>query len=355
MEDINRLTELNHIENFLKEFLEKFPGYKTRIINPAVNEKDYGYLLHLLEKEWYHTFPEDTFFLSGSSSYIAEDFFIPTNTNVRVLRNLRYMPLLLHSHQFIEIDYVLKSDQSFLLDGNSSVLLEDGDIILCPPGLSHTFHTHNSESIIIDLIIRTTTFDTAFFPLLSNNNYLATLFSKVIYGASNGYIIWHCHNDNRLEALILEIYKEWKESPKYYNQMIDLLVMEFILKLMRFYENDAFFSVAYINHSDENFRALLNYMQTHYQNLTLAQLASVYNYSERQVIRILKKNTGKGFSELLLEIRMNKALQLLKNLDIPISSIASMLGYSSIYYFNKVFLETFTFTPDAFRKRLTES
>jgi len=96
-------------------------------------------------------------------------------------------------------------------------------------------------------------------------------------------------------------------------------------------------------------------MQIHYQHITLSQLASSFNYSERQVIRILKKNTNKGFSELLLEIRMNKALQLLKNPDIPITSIASMLGYSSTYYFSKVFLETFTFTPTAFRERLSHN
>ena len=68
-----------------------------------------------------------------------------------------------------------------------------------------------------------------------------------------------------------------------------------------------------------------------------------------------KKNTGKGFSELLTEIRMNKAIQLLKNKDIPINGIASMLGYSSTYYFNKVFLETFTFSPEAFRKRIFQT
>ena len=62
----------------------------------------------------------------------------------------------------------------------------------------------------------------------------------------------------------------------------------------------------------KNFRSLLNYMQMHYQTVTLSKLALAFNYSERQIIRIFKKNTGKGFSELLTEIRMNKAIQLLK-------------------------------------------
>ena len=74
--------------------------------------------------------------------------------------------------------------------------------------------------------------------------------------------------------------------------MIELLVMEFILILMRSHEDEAVFSTSYINNSDENFRSLLNYMQMHYQTVTLSKLALAFNYSERQIIRIFKKNTG---------------------------------------------------------------
>ena len=315
----NNLLPLNDTEHFLKNFLKKFPVYQTKIINPLANEQDYIYLLHLLEAEWHKQLSDQTFFLTGSSGHLSEEFFIPENQNVCILKNL------------------------------------DGDIILCPPNLQHTFQTQNKNSIIVDFILRVTTFDTVFFHLLNNNNYLSTLFSNVIYGDSNGYIIWHCQNDSALKELVLKVYEEWENNLKYCDKMIELLVMEFILILMRSHEDEAVFSTSYINNSDENFRSLLNYMQMHYQTVTLSKLALAFNYSERQIIRIFKKNTGKGFSELLTEIRMNKAIQLLKNKDIPINGIASMLGYSSTYYFNKVFLETFTFSPESFRKRIFQT
>ncbi len=72
------------------------------------------------------------------------------------------MPLLMHSHQFIEINYVLKSNHSLLIDAEKSTPLQDGDIILCPPNLQHTFQTQNKNSIIVDFILRVTTFDTVF-------------------------------------------------------------------------------------------------------------------------------------------------------------------------------------------------
>ena len=114
----NNLLPLNDTEHFLKNFLKKFPVYQTKIINPLANEQDYIYLLHLLEAEWHKQLSDQTFFLTGSSGHLSEDFFIPENQNVCILKNLRYMPLLMHSHQFIEINYVLKSNHSLLIDAH---------------------------------------------------------------------------------------------------------------------------------------------------------------------------------------------------------------------------------------------
>ena len=78
----NNLLPLNDTEHFLKNFLKKFPVYQTKIINPLANEQDYIYLLHLLEAEWHKQLPDQTFFLTGSSGHLSEDFFIPENQNV---------------------------------------------------------------------------------------------------------------------------------------------------------------------------------------------------------------------------------------------------------------------------------
>ena len=145
----NNLLPLNDTEHFLKNFLKKFPVYQTKIINPLANEQDYIYLLHLLEAEWHKQLSDQTFFLTGSSGHLSEDFFIPENQNVCILKNLRYMPLLMHSHQFIEINYVLKSNHSLLIDAEKSTPLQDGDIILCPPNLQHTFQTQNKTASLL--------------------------------------------------------------------------------------------------------------------------------------------------------------------------------------------------------------
>lgn len=348
-----QLAELNEKEIFLKDFLRENPEYQTAVIGSADSrDSDYERLIRLMKNKWGKEFPDRSFFLEGSSYYLAENFFVPQEENVRIIKNLRYMPFILHSHQFIEVNYVVCSSGSAMISEEKTIPLEDGDIILSPPGFVHCFHAHADNSIIIDFILRITTFDTVFFNLLNNNNYLSALFSNALYGVSKGCILWHCREDRRLRELVISAYEENTSSEKYREKMLELLVMEFFLTLMRNHEQEAVFSIPYINNSDEQFRALLNYMHTHYQNVTLPKLAMQYNYSERQVIRLLKKHSEKNFSQLLTDIRMNKAIQLLKNSSLSISDIASLLGYSSKSYFVKVFRNTFTFDPEDFRKHL---
>lgn len=356
--DINLIEEmkkLNSLELFLKSFTSKYPEYREQIIHKkGQTDPDYDTLLRIMEREWKKQNTGEDFFLKNTSCHLDENFFIPYSKNVSIIKNLRYMPLILHSHQFIEVNYVLKSGESYYIDERNTLKLQDGDIILSPPDFQHVLKANDSESIIIDLIIRISTFDTAFLHLLNNNDYLSTMFTNSLYNSAHGYILWRTGKNMLLKEQILRMYQEGHAMDKYSDKMLEIIVTEFFITLMRHYENQVIFSAPYNNNSDEIFRTLLNYMYAHYQSITLPQMSLVCNYSERQIIRILKKHTGKSFSALLREIRMNKALSLLKNPNIPLHEIASQVGYSNVGYFNRIFKDVFTFTPEDFRTRYVE-
>lgn len=347
-----KMLELNETENFLKLFMEKHPTYREMILGKDIqDQKEYDELMHKMEHDWKKALPEKEFFLKNTSYHLEENFFIPYSQNVNIIKNLRYMPLILHSHQFIEVNYVVQADKSCYLDQKEQLKLKNGDIILSPPNFLHTFDTNNSESIIIDIIIRVTTFDTVFFNLLSHNNYLAAMFTNLLYSSVGGYVLWRTDNkDQQLLDLLFTMYEESLSSDSYSDKMLEILIMQFFITLMRRYENQAIFSAPYSNKSDERFRILLNYMHAHYQSISLPQTAIACNYSERQVIRLLKQHTGKSFSALLQEIRMKKALSLLKNPEIPIAEISKLVGYTNNGYFLRVFKDTFTFSPNEFRQ-----
>ena len=65
--------------------------------------------------------------------------------------------------------------------------------------------------------------------------------------------------------------------------------------------------------------------------------------------KIIKKTTGFNFKELLQRKRLNKAVELMCDTDLPISDIIAAVGYENNSYFHRVFKEHYHMTPRAFR------
>ena len=339
MED---LYELDEKEVFLKRFLRSHPVYRTKTI---LEEGDHEVLMEALREEWEKEFPQKPFFLKGSSSHIPEDFFIPQGENASVFRSLRYMPLFLHSHQFIEVNMVFSSGKSQMLMPSKSLPLEDGDILLCPPGLTHCFQAFCDESVILDMFLRVSTFDSAFFGLLNSNTYLAGVFSNALYSPKEECVLWHCPGDDLLKELFLAALGEYESHEKYKGRMVELRIMEFFVQLLRRHEAEATFPFFAPLSDADQYQAMLNFMAAHLSSITLGTLAEQYNYSERQMIRLLKKYSGKSFSDLLLELRMKKAKVLLENPSLSLGQISQILGFSTATYFSRVFEKYYGYAP----------
>ncbi len=81
-------------------------------------------------------------------------------------------------------------------------------------------------------------------------------------------------------------------------------------------------------------------------------LAREFGLNESYISSLIKKQTGKGFSEHLTEIRIQKAQELLRTTNDRIETIAASVGYPDYYYFTKVYKKTTGISPAAYRRLL---
>lgn len=85
------------------------------------------------------------------------------------------------------------------------------------------------------------------------------------------------------------------------------------------------------------------------ENLTLDSVAQEIDISPNYLSRIFHMDTGKTFSDCLLDRRLSAAQLLLEKSDYNIKEVSSAVGYSDQRYFSRVFMKKLGLTPTEYR------
>lgn len=83
----------------------------------------------------------------------------------------------------------------------------------------------------------------------------------------------------------------------------------------------------------------------------LKALAKKLGFSYSRFRAVFKEQTGMSPRQYQLEIRINRAKDLLTQSDHTVSAISDRLGFCSIYYFSRLFKQRTGLTPSSYRKR----
>lgn len=94
-----------------------------------------------------------------------------------------------------------------------------------------------------------------------------------------------------------------------------------------------------------------DYIDKNYsQNLKLSYFSDKYYFSKEYLSKIFKANYEIGIYEYVLQVRMERAKELLLDDSLKIQWISERLGYTDSNYFSKAFHNYYGITPSQFRK-----
>lgn len=88
------------------------------------------------------------------------------------------------------------------------------------------------------------------------------------------------------------------------------------------------------------------------ENFSVEDLARNAGFSRSALHRRLSRLTGKSARDLITEVRLKKAMELLENDVATVSEISYMVGFTDPSYFTKVFKKYFTQLPGEVRRRI---
>ncbi|GMA97309.1 response regulator [Pelosinus sp. IPA-1] len=155
--------------------------------------------------------------------------------------------------------------------------------------------------------------------------------------------------------------QEWEKAQRenvsiYYNQINEMQTIREIMNLIRPVVSALaeFMTMQRESHSYGVIGEAAKYIEEHYakQGLSLQEVAKHVHMNSVYLSTLFKQEKNINFSDFLLQIRMNKAMELLRNNNMKTYEVAEVVGYSSPEYFSVCFKKYTGVPPIEFKNKV---
>jgi two-component system response regulator YesN len=96
----------------------------------------------------------------------------------------------------------------------------------------------------------------------------------------------------------------------------------------------------------------LQYIHAHYfLNVSLEKVAAIIYLNPIYFSQLFKQRMGIGYKDYVIQLRMERAKELLCDSSLRITDVAELVGYPDIRYFTQVFRKRYHVTPTEYRNK----
>lgn len=250
-----------------------------------------------------------------------------------------------HSHEHLEICYIQSGIGRYRI--NDEIYdVQEGDLIVINAGVFH------------QALVKTGGPTVEFFVGLTDIS-LGDLEPNQ-FPLKNGCPVIHTSGELKLRisrlCVSMEAEKEFCRLGRYY--MMKTYAVQMLLFLIRDQEQPrevkpvSQYSFESVNRKYV-VEKIIDYFEDHYEEkISLDQIASNMYLSPFYVSKIFKAETGDTPIHYLIDIRLEKAKELLeRDRQISIQEAAAKVGYDDAYHFSKLFKKKFGVSPSAVRRQ----
>lgn len=303
--------------------------------------------------------PEEQAYLDGEEQVNKEIYtkkqnfeidcqlFLKQGKLITVRHHSRFIEFPEHKHNYIEIVYVCAGEIVHYIDGKV-LSMQKGDLLLMNQNVKHSVKRAEMGDIGINFIALPEFFDIPL-QMMRRQNMIADFLLGTLRQNNTvpQYLLFQLNEQkyisNLMENMISSVVYD-SENEDIINQYSMGLVFLYLLNHMdRLAHNSS------QSYEDVVIQAVLKYIDTQYRTAALSRIAEDFNLSLSAVSRLIKKNTGFTFVELLMRKRFQKALMFLVETELPIDQIAANIGYENLSYFYRQFKANYGVTPSQYR------
>lgn len=249
-----------------------------------------------------------------------------------------------HSHDFLEVAFVLSGVGKYHIE-DDIYDIHEGDLIILNPGVKHqALYVKEAEVPTTEFFVGFSDIQLPGFPA----NFLPI---------PDGAYMIHTTGELRQKLFkicsAMEAEKAVCREGRYF--MLKAYLMQMLLLIIREQCEPVVSAGGYAFESMNKkyvVEQLVNYLEDHYnEKVSLDQIAENMYLSPFYISKIFKSETGDTPIRHLINIRLEKAKELLeKGYGRSIQEIAAMVGYDDAYHFSKLFKKHYGITPSQAKK-----
>lgn len=286
-------------------------------------------------------------------SFVKAVYFMKSHEKITFNKHPRFIEVNDHKHDFLELTYAYKGDFTQVINGKR-ILMQEGDITVLDRNIIHRIEPVSKDSLVINIIMKEDYFNEQLLMRLSENNLFSEFIISALYKTSlkGNYLYFSPGKNIRIKNYIESIIWEIKYPKLGSQEFINCNTILLFTELMRTMKDESSLTFEEKNQHKKtsvSVFALLQFINEHFMELSLEQTAEKLHIHPRYLSRLLKKYTGKGYMEIILDLRLEKAAFLLQNTQLTINEIGEKSGFSNMNHFYNHFKKTYNKTPKEFR------
>lgn len=257
---------------------------------------------------------------------------------------------MFHRQDFFFFNYAYKGNYgAFSYRYDNHITVHEGECYIGQPYAGYALNRQGEEEfIIIGILVQKETFYRSFLPVLSSDSRMFHFFLDPRTNTFSDEFIHLKFSECTPVRPLLEMMVQEYASPKEDTQdILKPLVLALLMHVARQYRQEK-----PAEEEGNLSERIVRYMSEHTDAVTLKDIAGHFSYHPNYISSLLHRELGKTFSEILLELRMERADILLKGTNLSIEEIALMLGYSNSSNFYKAFREYYHTSPREYERNL---
>jgi len=161
-----------------------------------------------------------------------------------------------------------------------------------------------------------------------------------------------------MQQILWKLLIESEEHSYYTHTLMVCYLQEVLLLIMQFYEtmNHKTLLTDSKSAQDDLLSEILAYMNKRLtEPLTIEDICHEFFISRSSLQALFKTHLNTSPKNYLLNIKLQKSKELIRENQYTISEIAYRLGFSSIHYFSRLFKKYFNTTPSDYARKAAEN